>query len=217
MTITLFLADDHTVVREGLRAYLDAKSDIRVIGEAGNGRQAVEQICDLKPDVAVLDIGMPEVTGIEATEEICRRSPSVAVVILSMHSTNEYVFRALQAGASGFVIKESAGRELINAVRTVYTGHRYLSQKLSDQLIDDYVERRETTKERTPLDELSEREQQILKQLVEGKTTAEIAETLSLSTTTINTYRSRLMKKLDIGDLPSLVKFAIRYGLTDVE
>ena len=217
MTITVFLADDHTVVREGLRAYLDAKSDIRVIGEAGNGRQAVEQICDLKPDVAVLDIGMPEVTGIEATEEICRRCPSVAVVILSMHSTNEYVFRALQAGASGFVIKESAGRELINAVRTVYTGHRYLSQKLSDQLIDDYVERRETTKERTPLDELSEREQQILKQLVEGKTTAEIAETLSLSTTTINTYRSRLMKKLNIGDLPSLVKFAIRHGLTEVE
>jgi len=217
MTITVFLADDHTVVREGLRAYLDAKSDIRVIGEAGNGRQAVEQICDLKPDVAVLDIGMPEVTGIEATEEICRRCPSVAVVILSMHSTNEYVFRALQAGASGFVIKESAGRELINAVRTVYTGHRYLSQKLSDQLIDDYVERRETTKERTPLDELSEREQQILKQLVDGKTTAEIAETLSLSTTTINTYRSRLMKKLNIGDLPSLVKFAIRHGLTEVE
>jgi DNA-binding NarL/FixJ family response regulator len=217
MTITVFLADDHTVVREGLRAYLDAKSDIRVIGEAGDGREAVEQICDLEPDVAVLDIGMPKVNGIEATEEICRRSPSVAVVILSMHSTNEYVFRALRAGASGFVIKESAGRELINAVRTVHTDHRYLSRKLSDQLIEDYVERREAIKEKTPLDDLSEREQQILKHLVEGKTTAEIAESLSLSTTTINTYRSRLMKKLNIGDLPSLVKFAIRHGLTDVE
>jgi DNA-binding NarL/FixJ family response regulator len=217
MTITVFLADDHTVVREGLRAYLDAKSDIRVIGEAGNGREAVEQVCDLEPDVAVLDIGMPEVSGIEATDEICHRCPSVAIVILSMHSTNEYVFRALQAGASGFVIKESAGRELINAVRTVHTGHRYLSRKLSDQLIDDYVERRETVKEKTPLDELSEREKQILKQLVEGKTTAEIAESLSLSTTTINTYRSRLMKKLNISDLPSLVKFAIRHGLTEVE
>jgi DNA-binding NarL/FixJ family response regulator len=217
MTITVFLADDHTVVREGLRAYLDAKSDIRVIGEAGNGREAVEQVCDLEPDVAVLDIGMPEVSGIEATEEICHRCPSVAIVILSMHSTNEYVFRALQAGASGFVIKESAGRELINAVRTVHTGHRYLSRKLSDQLIDDYVERRETVKEKTPLDELSEREKQILKQLVEGKTTAGIAESLSLSTTTINTYRSRLMKKLNISDLPSLVKFAIRHGLTEVE
>ena len=217
MTITVFLADDHTIVREGLRAYLDAKSDIRVVGEAGDGREAVEQICDLEPDVAVLDIGMPKVNGIEATEEICRRCPSVAVVILSMHSTNEYVFRALRAGASGFVIKESAGRELTNAVRTVHTGHRYLSRKLSDQLIEDYVERREAIKEKTPLDELSDREQQILKHLVEGKTTAEIAENLSLSTTTVNTYRSRLMKKLNIGDLPSLVKFAIRYGLTEVE
>jgi len=217
MTITVFLADDHTVVREGLRAYLDAQPDIRAIGEAGNGREAVEQICDLKPDVGVLDIGMPQVNGIEATEQICRRCPSVGVVILSMHSTNEYVFRALKAGASGFVIKESAGRELIDAVRTVHAGHRYLSHKLSDQLIDDYVERREATQEETPLDELSKREQQILKHVVEGKTTADMAERLSLSTTTINTYRSRLMRKLDIDDLPSLVKFAIRHGLTDVK
>lgn len=217
MTITVYLADDHTVVREGLRAYLDAQSDIRVVGEAGNGREAVEQIAHLKPDVAVLDIGMPEVNGIEATTEICRHCPSVEVVILSMHSTNEYVFRALQAGASGFVVKDSAGRELINAVRAVHIGHRYLSQKISDQLIDDYVERRETIEEESPLDELTEREQQILKQLVEGKTTAEISESLSLSPTTINTYRSRLMKKLNINDLPSLVKFAIRHGLTEVE
>jgi DNA-binding NarL/FixJ family response regulator len=217
MTITVFLADDHTVVREGLRAYLDAQSDIRVVGEAGNGREAVQQIAHLKPDVAVLDIGMPEVNGIEATTQIGQHCPSVGVVILSMHSTNEYVFRALQAGASGFVVKESAGRELINAVRAVHIGHRYLSQKISDQLIDDYVERREAVEEESPLNELSEREQQILKQLVEGKTTAEIADNLSLSTTTINTYRSRLMKKLNISDLPSLVKFAIRHGLTEVE
>lgn len=217
MTITVFLADDHTVVREGLRAYLDAQSDIRVVGEAGNGREAVEQIAHLKPDVAILDIGMPEVNGIEATAQIGRHCPSVEVVILSMHSTNEYVFRALQAGASGFVVKESAGRELISAVRTVHIGHRYLSQKISDQLIDDYVERRGAVEEESPLDELSEREREILRQLVDGKTTAEIADSLSLSTTTINTYRSRLMKKLNIGDLPSLVKFAIRHGLTEVE
>jgi DNA-binding NarL/FixJ family response regulator len=217
MTITVFLADDHTVVREGLRAYLDAQSDIRVVGEAGNGREAVEQIAHLKPDVAILDIGMPEVNGIEATAQIGRHCPSVEVVILSMHSTNEYVFRALQAGASGFVVKEPAGRELISAVRTVHIGHRYLSQKISDQLIDDYVERRGAVEEESPLDELSEREREILRQLVDGKTTAEIADSLSLSTTTINTYRSRLMKKLNIGDLPSLVKFAIRHGLTEVE
>lgn len=217
MTITVFLADDHTVIREGLRAYLDAQPDIRVIGDAGDGREAIEKIGDLEPDIAVLDIGMPKINGVDATAEISQQYPSVGIVILSMHSTNEYVFRALQAGAGGFVVKESAGRELINAVRAVHSGHRYLSQKISDQLIDDYVERRESVEEESPLDELSEREQQILRHLVDGKTTVEIADALSLSTTTINTYRSRLMKKLEIGDLPTLVKFAIRHGLTEVE
>ncbi len=217
MTITVFLADDHTVIREGLRAYLDAQPDIRVIGDAGDGREAIEKIGDLEPDIAVLDIGMPKINGVDATAKISQQYPSVGIVILSMHSTNEYVFRALQAGAGGFVVKESAGRELINAVRAVHSGHRYLSQKISDQLIDDYVERRESVEEESPLDELSEREQQILRHLVDGKTTVEIADALSLSTTTINTYRSRLMKKLEIGDLPTLVKFAIRHGLTEVE
>ncbi|MEA3376781.1 MAG: response regulator transcription factor [Chloroflexota bacterium] len=217
MTIAVFLADDHTVVREGLRAYLDAEPDIQVVGEAGNGRDAVELIAELEPDVAVLDIGMPELNGVDATAEICRRNPSVQVVILSMHSTNEYVFRALQGGASGFVVKDSAGRELIDAVHAVHAGHRYLSQKISDQVIEDYVEHREAIEDESPLDRLSDREQQILKHLVEGKTTAEISESLSLSNTTVNTYRSRLMKKLNMHDLPSLVKFAIRHGLTEVE
>ncbi|MFO7743300.1 MAG: response regulator transcription factor [Anaerolineae bacterium] len=217
MTIAVFLADDHTVVREGLRAYLDAEPDIQVVGEAGNGRDAVGLIAELEPDVAVLDIGMPELNGVDATAEICRRNPSVRVVILSMHSTNEYVFRALRGGASGFVVKDSAGRELIDAVHAVHAGHHYLSQKISDQVIEDYVEHREAIEDQSPLDRLSDREQQILKHLVEGKTTAEISESLSLSNTTVNTYRSRLMKKLNMHDLPSLVKFAIRHGLTEVE
>lgn len=217
MTIAVFLADDHTVVREGLRAYLDAEPDIQVVGEAGNGHDAVELIAELEPDVAVLDIGMPELNGVDATAEICRRNPSVQVVILSMHSTNEYVFRAFQGGASGFVVKDSAGRELIDAVHAVHAGHRYLSQKISDQVIEDYVEQREALEDESPLDRLSDREQQILKHLVEGKTTAEISQSLSLSNTTVNTYRSRLMKKLNMHDLPSLVKFAIRHGLTEVE
>jgi DNA-binding NarL/FixJ family response regulator len=217
VTISVFLADDHTVVREGLRAYLDAEPDITVIGEAGNGREAVEQVASLQPDVAVLDIGMPRLGGIEATREIDDLPTPTRIIILSMHRTNEYVFRALQAGASGFVAKDSAARELVEAVRTVHLGHRYLSQRISDQLLDDYVERRETAEDRSPVDELSEREQQILEQLVDGKTTSEISESLSLSSTTVNTYRSRLMKKLDIGDMPTLVKFAIRHGLTELE
>ena len=217
MTISVFLADDHGVVREGLRAYLEAEPDITVIGEAGDGRRAVERIATLQPDVAVLDIGMPELNGIEATQQISALKSSTRIVILSMHATNEYVFRALQAGASGFVAKESAGKELVNAVRAVYGGHRYLSQRISDQLVDDYVHRRETLEAESPLDDLSSRERQILKQLVDGKTTSEISESLTLSTTTVNTYRSRLMRKLEIGDLPTLVKFAIRHGLTDLE
>ena len=217
MTISVFLADDHGVVREGLRAYLDAEPDIAVIGEAGNGRDAVERIMALQPDVAVLDIAMPGLSGIKATEEIRRREAPSRVIILSMHATNEYVYRALQTGASGFVAKDSAGKELVNAVRAVRAGHRYLSQEISDQLVDDYVERRETAEDGSPVDALSERELQILKQLVDGCTTHEISESLRLSTTTINTYRSRLMRKLDIGDLPTLVKFAIRHGLTDLE
>jgi DNA-binding NarL/FixJ family response regulator len=217
VTISVFLADDHGIVREGLRAYLDAEPGIAVIGEADNGRDAVEQITALQPDVAVLDIGMPELSGVEATQQISDQDACTRVIILSMHASNEHVFRALQAGASGFVAKESAGKELVNAVHAVNAGHRYLSQRISDRLVDDYVERRETTKIETPVDALTEREQQILEQLVDGKTTNDISKSLSLSTTTVNTYRSRLMKKLDISDMPTLVKFAIRHGLTDLE
>lgn len=217
MTIRVFLADDHAVVREGLRAYLDAEPDIEVVGEAGDGQAAVEQITDSLPDVAVIDIGMPGISGIEATEMIDELCPETQMVILSMHSTNEYVFRALQAGASGYVLKESAGRELTKAVRVAREGHHYLSQKISDQVIADYVKQRAAAKPQSPLDALSEREKQILVHLVEGATTREIAASLSLATSTINTYRSRLMRKLNLADVASLVRFAIQHGLTEVE
>jgi DNA-binding NarL/FixJ family response regulator len=217
VAISVFLADDHVVVREGLRAYLESEPDITVIGEAGNGLDAVERIGTLQPDVAILDIGMPELDGVSATKQIKELEGTTQIIVLSMHSTNEYVFRALQAGACGFVAKDSAGRELVDAVRAVHTGHRYLSRKISDRVIDDYVVQRETAEAESPVAELSEREEQILKQIVDGKTTSEISQSLALSTTTINTYRSRLMRKLNIADIPTLVKFAIRHGLTDIE
>jgi DNA-binding NarL/FixJ family response regulator len=217
MTVRVFLADDHTVVREGLRAYLDAQPDIEIVGEAGDGREAVERIAELLPDVAVIDIGMPEINGIEATEMIDGLCPDTGIVILSMHSTNEYVFRALQAGATGYVLKESAGKELINAVRAVQGGHHYLSQKIADQVIADYVRQRQAAKPESPLDTLSEREKQIMRLIAEGAKTSEIAEDLSLARSTINTYRSRLMRKVDVEDVASLVKLAIQYGLTDFE
>jgi DNA-binding NarL/FixJ family response regulator len=217
MSITVFLADDHAVVRDGLRVLLEAQPDIRVIGDAADGRETVRRVARLCPDVVVLDIAMPELNGIEAGREIAQVCPSTQVIFLSMHSTTEHIFRALQAGARGYLLKESAGIEVVNAVRAVHAGSRYLSQKISDSLIDDYVHQRQAAEAQSPLARLSPRERQVLQLVVEGKPSAEIAGILSLSLKTVETYRSRLMHKLGISDLPSLVKFAIQHGLTPLE
>jgi RNA polymerase sigma factor (sigma-70 family) len=217
MSITAFLADDHAVVRDGLRFMLQAQKDIQVVGDAANGRDAVQRVLELRPDVVILDIAMPELNGIDAARQIHETCPSTRSIILSIHSTAEYVFRALQAGAHGYLLKETAGIEVVNAVRAVHAGHRYLSQKISDQVIDDYVRQRQASETDSPLARLSPREREILQLVVEGKTSAEIAHILSLSSKTVETYRSRLMEKLGIGDLPGLIKFAIQHGLTPLE
>ena len=217
MTITVFLADDHAIVCDGLRAFLSAESDIKVVGEASNGRDALRRIAELCPDVAILDIAMPELNGIDATWQVRQTFPSTQIVILSMHSTTEHVFRALQAGARAYVLKESAGAELVEAICTVHAGHRYLSQKISDLVIDDYVRQRGSIEAERPLACLSPREREVLQLVVESKTSAEIAGILSLSPKTVGTYRSRVMRKLGINDFPGLVKFAIRHGLTSLE
>lgn len=217
MKISVFLADDHKVVRDGLRYLLEAQSDIDVIGDADDGREAVTKVKQLCPDVVVMDIAMPEMNGIEATREICDACPSTRVVILSMYSTTEHLGRALQAGALGFLLKECAGVEVVNAVRAVHGNHRYLSQKLTDKLINNYSYRIQTEKAISPLMRLSPREREVLQLVVEGKSSAEIAEILSLSTKTVETYRSRLMHKLEINNLPSLIKFAIQHGITPLE
>jgi DNA-binding NarL/FixJ family response regulator len=164
-----------------------------------------------------MDIAMPELNGIDATHQICRDCPSTQVIILSMYSTAEHVNRALSAGALGFVLKESAGLEVVNAVRAVHSGHHYLSQKLSDRLIDDYLRQRKGADEPSPLERLTPREREVLQLVVEGKSSAEIASTLSLSVKTVETYRSRLLHKLEINDIPGLVKFAIQHGLTPLD
>jgi len=217
LVITVFLADDHAVVRDGLRVLLEAQPDIRVIGDAANGREAVRLVAQLCPDVVVMDIAMPDLNGIEATQQIREVCPSAQVIILSMHSTTEHIFRALQAGARGYLLKESAGIEVVNAVRAVHAGHRYLSQKISDRLIDDYVRQRQAAEAKGPLARLSPREREVMQLVAEGKSNAEIAGILSLSLKTVETYRSRLMRKLGISDLPALVKFAIQHGLTPLE
>jgi DNA-binding NarL/FixJ family response regulator len=202
------------VVRDGLRYLLEAQPDITVVGDAADGRQTLQYVEQLRPDVVIMDIAMPELNGIEAARRIRTDCPSTQVIILSIYSTEEHVSRALQAGARGYVLKESAGIEVVNAVRAVHSGHHYLSQKLSDQLIDDYLHQIKASGEKDPLVRLSPREKEVLQLVVEGKSSAEIAAALSLSIKTVETYRSRIFQKLDIDDLPSLVKFAIQHGLT---
>jgi DNA-binding NarL/FixJ family response regulator len=217
MSITVLLADDHTIVRDGLRYLLEAQPDIEVVGDAADGREAVYLVAQLKPDVAIVDITMPELNGIDATLQMRQVCPSTEVIILSMHANTRHVARALQAGAHGYLIKESAGTEVIEAVRAVYAGHRYLSQMISDALIDDYVSQCRIVEHRGSLELLSAREREVLQFVVEGKSSAEIASILNLSPKTVESYRSRLMQKLDISDIPSLVKFAIQQGLTPLE
>ncbi|UCC86775.1 MAG: response regulator transcription factor [Anaerolineales bacterium] len=217
MSISVFLADDHAVVRDGLRALLEAQPDIRVIGDAANGRETVRKVAQLCPDVVILDIAMPELNGIEAAWEISEVCPDTQLIILSMHATTEHIFRALQAGVRGYLLKESAGIEVVNAVRAVHTGQRYLSQKISDRMVDDYIHQRQAAQAESPLARLSPREREVLQLVAEGKSSAQIADTLSLSPKTVETYRSRLMHKLSISDLPGLVRFAIQHGLTPLQ
>ena len=213
------------MLREGLRFLLEAQMDVQVVGEAANGREAVSDIQHLQttaalcPDIVILDIAMPEMNGIEAAVRIRELCPQAQIIILSMHSSSEHIFRALQAGAHAYVLKESAGSELVEAIRTVQNGHRYLSQKISDTVIEDYIQSVSQQQEdedahSSPLERLTAREREILQLVVEGKSSAEIADILYLSPKTVETYRSRLMRKLDINDLPTLVKFAIQHGVT---
>lgn len=160
---------------------------------------------------------MPELNGIDATHQICEVSPCTQVIILSMYSTNEHVFRALQSGVRGYLLKETAGVEVVDAVRVVSAGRRYLSEKISEKVINEYVYQREKVGARSPLELLSSREREVLQLVVEGKSNAKIAESLCLSPKTVETYRSRMMRKLGISDMPSLVKFAIQHGLTSLE
>jgi DNA-binding NarL/FixJ family response regulator len=211
MTIKVLLADDHSILRDGVAALLEAQEGITVVAHAQDGREAVRKAAVHKPDVAVMDIVMPELDGIEATRELQRLSPTTRVVILSMYSTTEHIFRALQAGAKGYLLKESAGAELVAAVRSVHAGRRFLSQKITESVVDDYIRQHVPT---DPLGTLSRREHQILQLVAGGKSTADIATSLFLSPKTVDTYRSRLMQNLGIDNVAGLVKFAIACGLT---
>ena len=210
MTITVLLADDHAVVRDGLRMLLQQSADIRVVGEAADGREAVQLAQDLRPDVVIMDITMRELNGVEAARLLRDLCPATRVVMLSMHSNSEHVFRALEAGAAGYVVKESAGEEVAAAVRAAHAGQRYLSRAIA--ALESTLQSRSARA--SPLDSLSARERDVLQLGGEGRTSAEIAATVSLSPKTIETYRVRLMKKLRVNSVAELVKFAIEHGLT---
>lgn len=217
MSIKVLLADDHGVVRAGIRLLLESDRDLTVVGEATNGREAIREAARHRPDVVVLDIAMPELNGIDAAQQIRTEYPETQVVILSMYATREHIYRALQAGARGYILKESVGSELIEAIHAAYVGQRHLSRKISDMLIDDYLAQRTEQGMTNPLAQLSDRQREILQLVAEGKSSAEIAEMLALSPKTVETYRSRLMQKLGLTDLSSLIKFAIQHGLIALE
>ncbi len=211
--ITVILADDHPVVRDGLCFLLNAQSDIKVIGTADNGHEAVQLATKLNPNVAVMDIAMPLLNGIEATQQITSTCPHTRVMILSIHFTSVHIQRALQAGAMGYLLKESAGEEVVEAIRTVHEGRRYLSRKIAETVVEDYVRQGGGD----VLEGLSPRERQVLQLIAEGKTSAEAAQILFLSVKTVETYRSRFMQKLGLKDMTALVKFAIQHGIISLE
>jgi DNA-binding NarL/FixJ family response regulator len=201
------------MVAEGLRSLIEAQSDMEVVGLAGNGREAVRQTLEKKPDVVVMDNAMPELNGIEATRAIRERGEHTRVVMLSMHSTSAQVHRALQAGANGYVLKQSVGRELVDAIRTVYAGGRYLSKPLTDDLLDRLI----SDVPEDPLSRLSARERQVLQMIAEGHSVVDIAGKLSLSRKTVETYRERMMEKLGLHDVADLIKFAIQHGVASLD
>ena len=217
MKIRVLVADDHAIIREGLCIMLGNQPDMQVVGRAVNGREALRLVDQQNPDVAVMDISMPELNGIDAIEQMLPRHPELKVIVLSIHETKPYVFRALKAGARGYLIKETAGLEVVEAVRAVYRGERYLSQRIADLLMDGSLQNLDSWVEVSPLDRLSTREREILQLVAEGKTSQEIAERLSISSKTVDTYRSRLMRKIEVEDMAGLIRFAIQHGVISLE
>jgi DNA-binding NarL/FixJ family response regulator len=210
--IRILIADDHGVVAEGLKSLVEAQTDMEVVGVVGDGREAVRMARDAQPDVILMDLSMPELNGADATRAILQRDAKCRVIVLSMYAEREYVRRALKAGAAGYVVKRSAAKELVDAIRAVHAGQRYLSPRVADVVIDDYTEERDD-----PLARLSAREREVLQLLAEGRTGAEIAQRLSLSQKTVETYRARLVEKLGIRDVAGLVRFAIQRGLVSLD
>ena len=216
MSIRVLIAEDHAVVRDGLRALLEAHSGMVVVGEAGDGREAVEQCLEKQPDVVIMDVMLPELNGIEATRRILAEQPQVRVLALSMHADRRYVKRMFQAGARGYLLKDDAFEELVTGIENVMAGRPALSPRVADIVIDDYAGRG-GPEPAGGLTSLTTREREVLQLLAEGASTRETAAKLSLSIKTVETHRQKIMNRLNIRSIAGLTKYAIREGLTDLE
>ena len=213
MTTRLLLVDDHAVVRSGLRMLLGSESDVDIVGEASTAAEALQAADQLKPDVILMDIGLPDMSGIEATREIKRKFPKVAIVALTIHEDEEYFFKMLEAGASGYVPKRAAPDELITAIRAAALGQVYLYPSLAKLLVRDYLSQEHPSEEKAATDGLTDREHEVLTYLAEGKSNDEIAQALVISPKTVERHRENIMQKLNLHSRSELVRYAIRKGI----
>jgi len=215
-TITIVLADDHTIVRQGLAKLLEAEPDIQIVGEAENGREAVTKVEELQPNVVIMDIAMPLLNGIEATRQIRKISPHTKVIILSMHSHDRYISELISLGASGYLLKDSTGGEIIKAISAAIKGDTYLSPSISRRVIEDYLSLKKKSPQEDLYARLSNREREVFQMIAEGHSTKEISEILCVSPSTVKTHRANIMEKLQIDNIAHLIQFAIRLGIVEI-
>jgi two-component system response regulator NreC len=215
--ITVLLAEDHTIVRKGLRSLLESRADIKVVGEAENGREAIDRVEELRPDVVVMDIGMPGLNGLEATRRIKKRFGDIQVLVLTVHTGEEYILQILRAGASGYLVKQAAPAELISAIQAVHRGEAFLSPSISKKVLEDYVQRTGATAQRDGFERLTDREREVLQLIAEAYSTREIAEQLHISIKTAETHRAHLMEKLSLHSTAELTRYAIRKGVVTLD
>jgi DNA-binding NarL/FixJ family response regulator len=213
----IVIAEDHTILREGLRALLSSNPDFEIVGEAEDGREAIRCVEKLKPHLVLTDLSMPRMNGMDAIREIRRRAPETKILVLTVHKTEEYILATLQAGADGYLLKDSTHAELLAAVRHVLSGKHYISPGISDKVLDGYLEGRKTLKTRTSWETLTQREREILKLIAEGYKNKEIADDLCISVKTVEKHRANLMEKLNLHNVQALTTFAIEKGLVSRE